>query len=217
MHIIWDWNGTLLDDFAVILDAVNVSLAEVGESEITADDYRRHFTRPIRDFYVGLLGREVDDSFMDRVNDRFFSAYIEGFPAARLTSDAAAALADVDERGSTQSVASMAPHDVLVSTITRFRVADWMLAVDGHRGVVGETKAEHLREHVTRLLELHDGLSRDGMIVIGDTLDDAAAAVDAGVGCVLYDGGSHLRADLEAVGVPVAATLVEAVAVALPG
>jgi phosphoglycolate phosphatase-like HAD superfamily hydrolase len=55
------------------------------------------------------------------------------------------------------------------------------------------------------------------MTVIGDVTDDADAARAAGVGCVLYDGGSQPRAALEATGVPVAATLVEAVELAGAG
>ena len=52
------------------------------------------------------------------------------------------------------------------------------------------------------------------MVLIGDALDDLAAARAAGAPCVLYDGGSHERAALDATGAPVAATLAEALAAA---
>jgi phosphoglycolate phosphatase-like HAD superfamily hydrolase len=48
-------------------------------------------------------------------------------------------------------------------------------------------------------------------VVIGDAADDALAARHAGAQAVLYTGGSHSRASLEAVGVPVVDTLREAV------
>lgn len=48
------------------------------------------------------------------------------------------------------------------------------------------------------------------VLVVGDALDDAAAAADVGVPCVLFDRGSHPRAELEAAGVPVVSTLVGA-------
>jgi len=50
--------------------------------------------------------------------------------------------------------------------------------------------------------------------MIGDSLDDAAAAGAVGTACVLYDGGSHHLDDLEDVGVPVAGSLVDAVEIA---
>ena len=48
-------------------------------------------------------------------------------------------------------------------------------------------------------------------MVIGDALDDAAAAAHVGAYAVLYTGGSHSRTSLESAGVPVADTLAEAV------
>ena len=37
MHIVWDWNGTLFDDLAIVVDAVNASLAHEGAGPIDAD------------------------------------------------------------------------------------------------------------------------------------------------------------------------------------
>jgi len=48
------------------------------------------------------------------------------------------------------------------------------------------------------------------VLVIGDAKDDAAAAAHVGAACVLYDGGSHPREELEATGAPVAGSLTEA-------
>lgn len=51
-------------------------------------------------------------------------------------------------------------------------------------------------------------------VVIGDAVDDAVAAQDAGAYAVLYTGGSHSRGSLETAGVPVVDTLAEAVELA---
>ncbi len=79
-HVIWDWNGTLFDDFDAVLLAMNASCASVGGPEVTADLYRETFTRPIERTYERLLdGGEAlmvlaDHGFSRRfgwVNDRF--------------------------------------------------------------------------------------------------------------------------------------------------
>ena len=36
-HIIWDWNGTLFDDLHIVVESVNVSLAELGAPPIDAE------------------------------------------------------------------------------------------------------------------------------------------------------------------------------------
>jgi phosphoglycolate phosphatase-like HAD superfamily hydrolase len=54
--------------------------------------------------------------------------------------------------------------------------------------------------------------------MIGDTVDDAVAAAGAGLDCVLLDGGGglHTSEALAEAGVPVVATLAEAMGLLLP-
>ena len=57
-HIIWDWNGTLLDDLDVSMAALN----EVLKSEqlplvLDKEEYRQYFQFPVIKYYekVGLI------------------------------------------------------------------------------------------------------------------------------------------------------------------
>jgi len=214
-HVVWDWNGTLFDDLDVVVEAVNVSIAAYGADPIDVADYGRLFRRPLERFYERLLGRSIEGALMSEIDERFQEAYRAGFEGAGLTLDAADAVNAVTRAGASQSVASMLWHDMLVPTVKKFGLDEPMLALDGHRGAVGETKADHLTRHVNRLAELFPGLDRERMTVIGDIVDDAHAARAAGIACVLYDGGSQPREALEAEGFPVASTLVEAVGLAI--
>ncbi len=58
-HVIWDWNGTLFDDLAIVVASVNASLTQLGAPPIDEGGYRDHFTRPVHVFYEHLLGHEV--------------------------------------------------------------------------------------------------------------------------------------------------------------
>jgi phosphoglycolate phosphatase-like HAD superfamily hydrolase len=216
-HVVWDWNGTLFDDLEIVVASVNVSLRGVGAPPIDADRYRAVYQRPLHRFYETLLGRPVPPAEMASIDRDFHDAYHALLDQARLTVDARSAVDMVAARGRTQSVLSMWWHDRLVPAVRFFELEDYMLAVDGHRGTPGASKQEHLARHVSRLTDLFPVVRRDGITVIGDVTDDADAARAAGVGCVLYDGGSQPRAVLEVSGAPVAATLVEAVEVALAG
>jgi phosphoglycolate phosphatase-like HAD superfamily hydrolase len=214
-HIVWDWNGTLLDDLHLVVDSVNASLVALGVSAIEVADYRRHFERPLHRFYERLLGHPVDDELLGVIDDVFHERYWDGYPDAGLAADAVRAVDLAVERSATQSVASMLRHDLLVPSIQRFGIDERMLAVDGHRGRVGETKEQHMVRHVQRLEVMYPDLAREHMVAIGDIVDDAVAAKAAGIDCVLYDGGGQARHALEAVGVPVAGSLTEAVELAL--
>lgn len=214
-HVVWDWNGTLFDDLEIVVASVNVSLRAIGAPPIEVETYRAVYQRPLHRFYENLLGRSVRPEEMASIDNDFHAAYHALLDQARLTVDARRAIDLVAERGGTQSVLSMWWHDQLVPAVRFFGLEDHMLAVDGHRGGPGETKEKHLARHVEQLTRLFPELvRRETVIVIGDVTDDADAARAAGVRCVLYDGGSQPRTVLAAMGVPVAATLVEAVEMA---
>ena len=208
-HVVWDWNGTLFDDLHVIVEAVNVSLAELGAPPIDHHGYRDHYTRPVSVFYERLLGRPVSDDEWLAIDTTFHDVYRDRLGRARLAEGATEALEAIKASGASQSLLSMWWHDELVPFVSRFQVAGYMTRIDGNRRGAGDTKAGHLRHHLETL-----DLDAGAVVMIGDALDDADAAAAVGTACVLYDGGAHHRVELEAAGVPVAASLPEAVALA---
>ena len=208
-HVIWDWNGTLVDDLPIVVAAVNASMEELGAVSITADDYRTHYTRPVRVFYDRLVGRPVTDAEWVGIDSTFHTVYAAAVEQIPLTADAEEAIAAVAAAGASQSILSMWWHENLVPEVARHGLDQVMVRVDGNIHDAGETKA--------RLLEIHlDRLGANGpTALIGDALDDAHAAIAVGIPVVLYDGGSHHRSELEAVNVPVAGSLAEAAGIAL--
>ncbi len=209
-HVIWDWNGTLLDDLEIVVAAVNDSLALFDAAPIDPDGYRDHYTRPVYRFYERLLEREVTAAEWERIDVTFHDSYRRRLTASRLTDDAMDALGLAADRGASQSLLSMWWHDELVPAANDWDVARYMTRIDGNRGEAGETKARHLAKHLAALNGDTSAIEPTSVLVIGDSLDDAVAAQEVGVPCVLYDGGSHHRRELDAAGVPVAQSLVAA-------
>lgn len=209
-HLVWDWNGTLLDDLPIVIDAVNRSIGVFGLSPITADHYRDHYTRPVRHFYDGLFGRPVDDEEWSRLNSTFHDAYFELAAGVELAPGALVAIGLVEDAGWTQSLLSMSPQDWLTQTVDRLGLTDRFQLVDGLSGPTGGLKAGHLEDHLRML-----GINGAAVVVVGDTPDDVAAARHVGARPILFHGGSHNIDVLEAEGVPIAETLSEAVRLAL--
>lgn len=209
-HVIWDWNGTLVDDLPVVVAAVNVSLAAIGESPIVADDYRDNYARPVRVFYNRLLDRRVTDAEWATIDATFHSTYVDTLDRVALTRDAKQAITLVAAAGATQSILSMWWHHDLVPEVSRHGIDELMVRVEGNTSDAGETKARLLEGHVAAV-----SANGGGVVMVGDAIDDAESAAEVGIPCVLYNGGSHHRPELEAMGVPVADSLVEAAAIAL--
>ncbi|MCH7669690.1 MAG: HAD family hydrolase [Acidobacteria bacterium] len=212
-HIIWDWNGTLLDDLHIVVDAVSACVAPLGRGAITADDYRDHYTRPVVLFYENLMGRPVTSDEWASIDGVYHDTYRSLMRQADLAADARAAIRDVADRNGTQSILSMWWHSELVPFTAGFGLRDVMQRIDGNREDAGALKADQMRSHIEMLVAAH-GVVASKVVAVGDTFDDAAAAAAVGIPIILYDGGSHHRVDLEKVGVPVVSTLLEAVDIA---
>lgn len=212
-HVVWDWNGTLFDDLHLVVEGVNAVMADAGLPAITADDYRRLYTRPVHRFYERLYGRPITDGEWVRLDRLFHDAYAEQLHRAGLSTDAHQALDAVAAAGRSQSLLSMYRHDDLVPLVTDLGVHDRFVVVEGLTGEGGGRKARHLEAHLGRVAHVA-GEDPDRIVVIGDALDDLHAAQHVGARCVLYDSGSHPRAELEAAGAPIADSLVEALELA---
>jgi len=209
IHVVWDWNGTLVEDLPVVVESVNAALGAIGEAPITEDDYRAYFTRPVGRFYERLLERPISDDEWDTLDRVFHDHYRAALDRVPLASDAMQAIDAVGVRGWSQSILSMWWEDELLDVVTRHGLVDRMALIQGNVDDPGGEKASHLLRHVSTL-----DLDAGSVVMIGDSTDDAVAAGVVGTACVLYDGGSHHLDDLENLGVPVSGSLVGAVRIA---
>jgi phosphoglycolate phosphatase-like HAD superfamily hydrolase len=204
-HLVWDWNGTLFDDHVAVVAAVNDALARLDLPPIDADGYRTHFTRPVQRFYEQVAGRAISAEEWATLDRAYHDGYRARLEELALAPDARAALAAAEAAGLTQSLLSMWRHHDLVRLVERLGIGGFFTRVDGLRRSDGGGKADHLVAHLAA-----QRLAPPAVVLVGDALDDLAAARAVGAGCVLYDGGSHHRRALEATGVPVVDSLTAA-------
>lgn len=202
--LVWDWNGTLLDDTAASLGAFNAELVRAHLKPITLDFYREHFAFPVKPFYT-LCGIDVTRDW-----DGLARAYHEAYAREKktLNSEAKAALARVRALGIRQGILSVLRQDLLERDVAREGIGDFFLFVCGTTTLDGESKvarAQALRERLGATAEV---------VMIGDALHDAVVAEAMGAKCVLCAQGGHSAARLRAVA-PTGETLLESLDLAL--
>jgi phosphoglycolate phosphatase-like HAD superfamily hydrolase len=210
-HIVWDWNGTLLNDMAAVVGASNAAFATVGGAPLTLEQYRANYEIPIPRFYQRVLGFQPSGAQWEALDAAFQQRYTELAADCGLTDGVAELLTGWTAEGGTQSLLSMYEHRRLVPVVERFGIERHFLRVDGRTGPSHGQKAASLVRH---LAALGPSVEPARTVLIGDAADDALAAREVGAHAVLYTGGSHVRENLEPVGVPVVDTLAEAVELA---
>ncbi|MFI0716083.1 HAD family hydrolase [Streptomyces inhibens] len=209
-HIVWDWNGTLFHDVDAVIGATNSAFAEIGLEPVTLEMYRELYCVPVPRFYERLMGRLPTDAEWLVMDEAFHRHYTEHRVGCGLAEGVDLLLEGWQAAGHSQSILSMFGHDELIPLVRGFGIESRFVLVEGRTGPSGGTKSAQMVRHLAALERVDPGRT----VVIGDAVDDAVAARDAGAHAVLYTGGSHSRGSLEAAGVPVVDSLAEAVELA---
>jgi phosphoglycolate phosphatase-like HAD superfamily hydrolase len=207
-HVVWDWNGTILDDNDAVVVAVNAVCTAFGRDTIELDYWRSIYRRPLLDCYRELLGRELSTQDWSEIDRLYHDAYRTLLPSTRLAPGIPDELYRWRDAGGRQSLLSLWFHDELVPLVGQYGLADLFTRIDGLRvDIGGHGKTDHLIEHLTALR-----VDPADVLLIGDVLDDAIAAEAAGVRCVLVTTGVMARPALETSGAPVVDSIAEALA-----
>lgn len=204
-HVVWDWNGTLVADLDITIEAINVVMRAFDGRAVTAHDYGQHFRRPVRDFYEHLLDRRLDNDTWERIDVLFHEHYHQRVDTVSLAASAHDALAGVAAAGHTQSLLSMWRHDRLLREVDRHGIGTWFARVDGNHAEQGAPKSRFLARHLEKLR-----IDSSTVVMVGDSLDDAEAAHAVGARAVLVTSTHHVERLREA-GVPMVDRLVDAV------
>ena len=204
-QVLWDWNGTLLDDLAYAIGVRNRTFPAFGLPRIgSVAEYHRQFTFPVRRYYerAGV----TDETFV-AVAHAWMAEYVRGFDTVPLHGDAVEALSRFAAAGVRQAVLSATRRDMLESQIARFPIRAYFTDVLGLSDIYARSKEAVGLDYLARC-----GVPAASTLMIGDTLHDAEVARAMGTGCVLVARGHQSRETLLTAGVPVMDTLLEAAA-----
>lgn len=204
--IVWDWNGTLLDDTSAALAAFNEQLTRRGLKSIDLDFYRAHFAFPVKPFYA-LCGIKLEQENWPLLAREYHEAYARQ-PKA-LNHEARSALEAARALGLRQCVLSALRQDLLDAALVNYGVADYFEFAYGVDNLDGASKLSRARDLISRL---QTQTSRRSPLItfIGDAIHDQEVASALGAKVVLCAVGGHSAERLRAVA-PTVNSLMEAV------
>ena len=209
-YILWDWNGTLLDDTEAALATLNEMITVRGGQPIGMAFYRDHFAFPVRHFYdkIGIVAHNEDE--WNGIAHEYHEVY--GRQPKKLNPLAVTALEMAKEAGCRQSIVSALRQDLLEADMARNGVTKYFERICGSDNLDGASKLERARVLLRTLSETVP--SDTHFVLIGDALHDKEVADALGIDCILCAQGSHAAWRLRAVA-PTGDTLVDALKLAL--
>lgn len=196
-HIIWDWNGTLVNDLRLSVDIFNTMTDEYGKSRISVAQYLADFRFPVIDFYT-QHGFDFSKEDFGQISDFYINAYNSRRFECDLHEDAAATVRALKDLGCTHSVLSAYKTPFLTESIMHYGIEDCFESIAGLDDNFGNSKVELGKRHVAQIKA-----AKDEILMVGDTEHDKHTADAMGVRSVLLSAGHNHRDRLKKLGVPV--------------
>ena len=182
-HIIWDWNGTLLDDRRICVKSINQVLQKRKLDLITLDDYMHLFMFPVKKFYEKLGFNFTYDSFND-AGDEFIDYYNDNFQLLKLHKNTVTILDYVKSLGKTQSILSAAMEKMLQDWVLDHGLTLFFNKVIGVDNQYAHGKIDIGKQYVESLK-----FDRKEILMIGDTPHDSEVAEAMEIDCILVEHG----------------------------
>ena len=209
-YLVWDWNGTLLDDTGAALGALNTMLERRGKGPVSLDFYRDRFAFPVRNFYTEC-GFELDGEDWDALAREYHDTYAA--QPRTLMDGAFSAVGRAKPLVAGQSLLSALRQDKLERDVALFGASGLFEFVRGTDNLDGSSKTKAAARLVDDARAAHRGEALD-IVFIGDAIHDKEVADALGARCVLFGGGSHAASRLRSLA-PTGETLDDVLKLAL--
>lgn len=198
-HIIFDWNGTLLDDFHSMHACMNIVMQKVGHEPVSADFFRAHYDVPFERLYknLGFADHEIA-SLVEHDRDTFYHHYEPMADKAHLRIGAV----DMLDYARAHDVQSVILSNHIVDPI---RTQLKRLSIEGHFSEVlaypdrpthfkDMTKGQRLQKFIAK-----HGVPSHQTIIVGDSVEEIQIAHEQNLIGVAITGGcvseERLRAE----------------------
>ncbi len=181
-YIIWDWNGTLLNDIGASLASVNDMLAQRGREPIDIDYYKECIGVPIIRFYEKVFDMEKED--YNVIIKQYNEGYLYHLKDIGLTDGAVEALEYFKNNGVKQVIVSSSNNEQLCMNAQKYGVFEYFDAILGAGDYFAGSKIERAEAYL-----YENKAQKEEILVIGDLEHDAEMADTLGADCILLTSG----------------------------
>ena len=182
-HIIWDWNGTILNDVDHAVRCMNILLENHDLPTITLDRYKKIFRFPIKSYY-DQLGFDYTVKSFESLCHEFVELFMDDINSCKPDQKIERHISEVSELGKKQSVLSATDQENLDRMIDLFGFEGIFSHVYGIQDKLGASKVERGKELISESL-----VPRERTVMIGDTLHDLEVAEELNIDVVLVSNG----------------------------
>ncbi len=196
-YIVWDWNGTIIDDASLSVSIFNKMCDFYGLQRITIQEYQNTFKIPVTDFYAE---RGFDFSKIDfhEIGEFYVKEYNETRFNCSLHDGVVDVMRALKSEGVGQSILSAYQQNHLRDSVAHFGLNEYMDNVFGLGDILAGSKEARAKALIDEI-----GVDPKSVLMVGDTTHDKAAADAMGADCAFVAKGHNAKYRLEELKVPV--------------
>jgi phosphoglycolate phosphatase len=185
-HVLWDFNGTIIDDVQAGINSTNVLLARREMPTISGlDEYHEVFGFPIIGYYEKLGFDFSKESFEDLAIE-WVEQYLKFVENSPLHNGIVEKLTEIKAAGIFQSVLSATELKMLTKQLTDLGIVDLFDEIMGLDNIHAHSKIDIGNEWLNRTKPFD-------VLLIGDSLHDLEVADELGFDCVLIAKGHQSK------------------------
>lgn len=192
--VIWDWNGTLLNDATLAVQIINEMLEKRGLPVLSYTGYKDVFSFPVKDYYQ-RIGFDFELESFELPALEFIESYNRQVSGCHLHQDALAVLNYFQSSGIRQFILSAMKQDTLDNCLIHHRIDHFFDFVSGLDNHYAASKTENGHRLISQLQ-----LDSRELVLYGDTVHDFEVAVELGCPCILIANGHQSKEVLQATG-----------------
>jgi len=175
--VIWDFNGTIIDDVQLCLDIENRMLRERNmHAGYTLQQYRDLFCFPVIDYYKKIGYDFSSGETYEHVSVEFNEAYDQGFSSCGLVDGFEEKLAESRSRGYQNVILSASQQGRLNEQCRQLGISGSFQEIIGISDLLAAGKIERARRWFHQF-----GVRPEDCIYIGDTVHDMETAQALGI------------------------------------
>ncbi|WP_461639935.1 HAD family hydrolase [Labilibaculum euxinus] len=195
--IIWDYNGTLLDDLSIGLKSINQMLIKRELPILSMESYRDIFTFPVKKYYESV-GFNFEKEDWDLTAKEFISNYKSLLPESSIFPEAIQLLSHFSSLGKKQFILSAMEQNMLNASVASENIGSFFSEISGIDNIYASSKIAN----GIKMIESHQLTPKD-VCLFGDTTHDYEVAQELGCNCILIAAGHQSIKKLNETGCPI--------------
>lgn len=199
--VVFDFNGTILDDLDICFQILNQMLINHHHKPITLNRYLDIFTFPIKKYYVAAgFDFSIDD--FNQLADEFINLYQDASLSCPLTPGFIDAISFLKKHQLKLIILSASEQGRLNQQVDHLKINQYFDVVLGTENILAHGKEQRLKDYLSS-----NHLIAQETLFIGDTLHDYEVAKSIGAEILLVSSGHQSKKVLSSADVPVIETL----------